>query len=332
MRDRLQYTMKISKILTNRSISNGKDYGIVNEWEDVFSELLNAPLYFDNWKQRDKTLFWKLPWLASLFQTNEPTFTFVMLPIASPHGNNKRNIIPCMIDFFCRSNNELQQFYKRYDKNLLVLISSKEAYDYLVSVNCPLNIKHLALSISDKYRIDDKTTFEKRYDVVMLGRQNKVLMEFLEKYKEGHPDLTYVYGIKDGRSFIYRDSNGNDIGSLDSREEYMVMMRKSRIGLYATPGMDGERDHTNGFNQVTPRFLEYLVSGCHVIARYPQNSDTDFYEIDKLAVNVDTYEQFEDAMAQARQKDVDMGLYSTYLEKHYTSERVRTLQEYLKEI
>ena len=328
----MQYTMKISKILTNRSISNGKDYGIVNEWEDVFSELLNAPLYFDNWKQRDKTIFWKLPWLASLFQTNKPTFTYVMLPIASPHGNNKKNIIPCMIDFFCREDDELQQFYKRYNKNPLVLISSKEAYDYLVSVNCPLNIKHLALSISDKYRIDDKTTFEKRYDVVMLGRQNKVLMGFLEQYKEEHPDLTYVYGIKDGRNFIYRDSNGNDIGSLGSREEYMAMMRKSRIGLYATPGMDGERDHTNGFNQVTPRFLEYLVSGCHVIARYPKNSDTDFYEMDKLAVNVDTYEQFEEAMNKARQQDVDMGRYSSYLERHYTSERVRTLQEYLKEI
>ena len=39
--------MKIFQILTNRSLNNGKDYGIVNEWEDIFSELLNAPLYYD---------------------------------------------------------------------------------------------------------------------------------------------------------------------------------------------------------------------------------------------------------------------------------------------
>ena len=43
----------------------------MNEWEDIFSELLNAPLYYDNWKKRDKTIFWKLPWLASFFQTND---------------------------------------------------------------------------------------------------------------------------------------------------------------------------------------------------------------------------------------------------------------------
>ena len=112
--------------------------------------MLNVPLYYDNWKRRDKTIFWKIPWLASFFQTNLPTFAYVMLPIASPYGNNKKNIIPCMIDFFCRDKNELQKFYKRYDKNPVVLISSREAYDYLVSVKCPLNIRHLALSISDK--------------------------------------------------------------------------------------------------------------------------------------------------------------------------------------
>ena len=324
--------MKIFQILTNRSLNNGKDYGIVNEWEDIFSELLNAPLYYDNWKRRDKTIFWKYPWLASFFQTNEPTFTYVMLPIASPHGNNKKNIIPCMIDFFCRETNELQEFYRRYAKNPLVLISSREAYDYLVSVNCPLNIKHLALSISDKYRVTSNTKFTKEYDVVMLGRQNKVLMEFLEQYKEKHPDLTYVYGIKNGHKFSYRDSKGNDIGSLDSREEYMAMMRKSRVGLYATPGMDGGREHTNGFNQVTPRFLEYIVNGCHVLARYPKNSDTDYYELDKMSTRIDTYEQFEEAMNKLRNKEVDVPFYSSYLEKHYTSVRVETLLKYLEEV
>lgn len=324
--------MRISQILTTRSVSSGKDYGIVNEWEDIFSDLLNAPLYYDNWKKRDKTIFWKFPWIAAFFQTNEPTFTFVMLPIASPHGNNKKNIIPCMIDFFCRDDDELQQFYKRYDKNPLVLISSKEAYDYLVSVNCPLNIKHLALSISDKYRIDDKTTFEKRYDVVMLGRQNKVLQEFLNEYSEHHKDLTYVYGKKEGRYFRYYDQDGADMGCMTSRDEYMNLMKQSRIGLYATPAMDGGRTDTNGFNQVTPRFLEYMVSGCHVLARYPKNSDTDFYELDRMSTRIETYKQFETAMDELRNIEVDVPRYSRYLKNHYTSVRVQTLLKYLEEI
>ena len=324
--------MKISQILTNRSISNGRDYGIVNEWEDIFVELLNVPLYYDNWKRRDKIIFWKFPWLASFFQTNEQTFTYVMLPIASPHGNNKKNIVPCMIDFFCRETNELQEFYRRYAKNPLVLISSKEAYDYLVSVKCPLNIRHLALSISDKYCIDDKTTFEKRYDVVMLGRQNKVLQEFLNEYSERHKELTYVYGKKEGRNFRYYDQDGLDLGTMSSRDDYMNLMKMSRIGMYATPAMDGGRTDTNGFDQVTPRFLEYIVSGCHVLARYPKNSDTDYYELDKMSTRIDTYEQFEEAMNKLRNKEVDVPFYSSYLEKHYTSVRVKTLLNYLEEV
>ena len=324
--------MKISQILTNRSISNGRDYGIVNEWEDIFVELLNVPLYYDNWKRRDKIIFWKFPWLASFFQTNEQTFTYVMLPIASPHGNNKKNIVPCMIDFFCRETNELQEFYRRYAKNPLVLISSKEAYDYLVSVKCPLNIRHLALSISDKYCIDDKTTFEKRYDVVMLGRQNKVLQEFLNEYSERHKELTYVYGKKEGRNFRYYDQDGLDLGTMSSRDDYMNLMKMSRIGMYATPAMDGGRTDTNGFDQVTPRFLEYIVSGCHVLSRYHKNSDTEFYELDKMSTRIDTYEQFEKAMDEMRYKEVDVARYAKYLANHYTSVRVHTLLKYLEEV
>lgn len=324
--------MKIDQILTNRSLINGKDYGIVNEWEDIFSEILQVPLYYDNWKKRDKTVLWKFPWLARFFQTNKPTFAYVMLPIASPYGNNKKNIVPCMIDFFCREEHELRQFYTRYDKNPLVLISSKEAYDYLVSMKCPLNIKHLALSISDKYRIDEHTIFEKRYDVVMLGRQNSVLQDYLNTYSKSHADVTYVYGKKEGRDFRYYDQSGRDLGYMSSREDYMNLMRRSRIGLYATPAMDKGRTDTNGFNQVTPRFLEYMVSGCHVIARYSKNSDTDYYELDKMTTRIETYEQFEKAMDELRKKDVEVSCYAHYLENHYTSVRVQTLLKYLEEV
>ena len=104
--------MKIKQILTNRSFSNGKDYRIVNEWEDMLSQLLDVPLYYDDWKRRDKTIFWKFPLLASFFQTSIPTFAYVMLPIASPHGNNKKNIIPCMIDFYCREKSVLLCLYQ----------------------------------------------------------------------------------------------------------------------------------------------------------------------------------------------------------------------------
>lgn len=325
--------MKIDQIITYRSHSKGRDYGIVNEWEDIFAEQMAVPLCFDDWQKRVNIVLYKFPWFAEWFmQTWKNSFVFTMLPLGNPSGNNKRNIVPCLIDFFLRDQKSLSLFYKRFRKNPLVMISSKEAYEYLKSQRCPLNIRHLALSISDKYRVSPETSFSKEYDVVMLGRQNKVLLGYLERYKNTHPKMTCVYGKKTENGLMYYDSDGRAIGALETREEYMAMMRKSRIGLYATPGMDGGREHTNGFNQVTPRFLEYLVSGCHVIARFPKNADTDFYELAKMTTNAYSYELFEQAMDWARSTDVDMKHYATYLEKHYTSERVKTLLEYLKEI
>lgn len=324
--------MKIHQVITQRTRSKGKDYGIVNEWEDVFAAKLNAVLYYDDWKRRDKLIFWKMPWLAKFFQTWTDSFTYVMLPLHSPHGNNKRNIVPCIVDFFIRSNGELAQFYKRYCNNPLVLISSKEAYDYLKSVNCPLSIAHLALSLPDEYAITAETRYEKQYDVVMLGRQNSVLMEFLERYKSVNPQLTYVYGKKDGMNFQYFDQDGRELGALATRQEYIEMLRKSRVALYATPGMDNSRSNTNGFNQVTPRFLECIASGCHVIARYPQNSDTIYYDLDKMAMKVTSYKEFEVAMNKALSSEVNMKMYSEYLKRHYTSVRADELQGLLNKI
>ena len=53
---------------------------------------------------------------------------------------------------------------------------------------------------------------------------------------------------------------------LASRDGYLDSMKKSRIALYATPGIDGGEKRTNGFSQVTPRFLEMVASGCNIIA------------------------------------------------------------------
>lgn len=104
------------------------------------------------------------------------------------------------------------------------------------------------------------------------------------------------------------------------------------IGLYSTPGMDGCKIEANGYNQVTPRFLEYISCGCHVLARYPDNEDTDWYDLQTMAKRINSYEEFEIAVDEARKNPVDMKLYSDYLAKHYTSVRARELEALLKEL
>ena len=127
----------------------------------------------------------------------------------------------------------------------------------------------------------------KKYDVILIGRQNPVLKRFLDQYKKTHPDLTIFIPSKQ---------------ELASRDGYLDSMKKSRIALYATPGIDGGEKRTNGFSQVTPRFLEMVASGCNIIARYKTNADTDYYELEKFCQSINTYEEFEKEMDKCRIK------------------------------
>lgn len=184
------------------------------------------------------------------------------------------------------------------------------------------------MSISDKYAITQQTKFEKPYELIVMGMPNKVLNDYLEQYAKTHSDLYYVYRVQDGGQFMYYTSRGECLGDINTRHKYMELMRKSRCALYSTPGVDG-RKQTNGFNQVTPRFLEFISAGCHVISRYEKNSDTDFYEMDKMSMRANTYEDFARALDYARTTDVNMQAYSDYLAKHYTSARAKELQNIL---
>lgn len=123
--------------------------------------------------------------------------------------NNKKNYIPCIIDFYLRTDKELLSFYNNYYHCPIVLISSKEAYDYLKSKGCPLNIVHHPLSISDKYSITSDSKIEKKYDLVMVGRQNPKLETFVKMYYEKHPDFYFVYrkSMSD-KTWIYATSRG----------------------------------------------------------------------------------------------------------------------------
>ena len=166
----------------------------------------------------------------------------------------------------------------------------------------------------------------------MVGRQNIVLQGYVEQYAKYHPKFKYVYRELKNGIFNYFSSDGECLGDINTREKYMALLRQSRAGLYSTPGIDGDEGRTNGFNQVTPRFLELIVSGCHILSRYPHNPDTDYYELSKISTNVTSYEQFDNYMNEALHSEVDMNFYSDYIKKHYTSSRCHDLLTYLSNV
>ena len=320
--------MELTSIISQRNIEKSSSFDLVYEWEDMLAQTIGIPCVRDNGLRMNRWI--KRLRLSRMFITDKNAFVFKMSTFGHV-GYDKSNIVPFVIDFHLEES-QFEWFYKTYSKHKVVFISNKEAFDLLKSKHCPLNIRHLALSISDKYRITPDTSYEKKYDLVLMGRQNPVLLGYLEEYAKQHPDFVYVYRNEVNGHYYYYVSTGEYVGDIINRHDYMNLMRQARVGLYATPGMDGGEERTRGFNQVTPRFLEYVSCGCHIIARYPENSDTKYYELEKFSPNIETYEQFESAMNSALSKDVDMDYYSNYLEKHYTSVRAKELTNVLEKI
>lgn len=326
-------TMELKYIGTCRKFAHWPSWDLVYEWEDILSKELAIDFCFKNsWYNRKPR---KIPLLNLFLRHWTNTFCFEMSAcVNGPRMDNMKTVVPCIIDFFL-TKESMPLFVKKYCNNNIVLLSSKESYDfvadYIYNNNIQnFNIGHLALSISDKYAINNTTFFDKKYDLVLMGRQNAVLEGFLNQYIINHTDLYYVYReLKDGK-FNYYTNRGECLGDINTRDKYITLMRSARCGLYSTPGIDGGEKRTNGFSQVTPRFLELIACGCHVIARYKRNSDTDYYELEKFSPSVESYEQFERMLDKARSSEVDIQAYSNYLSKHYTSVRAIQLKEIIK--
>jgi hypothetical protein len=139
-----------------------------------------------------------------------------------------------------------------------------------------------------------------------------------------NPNFVYVYRVIEKDGFKYYNSKNEFLAYNNSRDFYFELMKSSRVGLYSTRGLS--EPVTNGFNQVTPRFFELLTSGCHILARYPKNPDTEYFGLKEFSESIENYEQFEIQMTYALTHEVDIMKYTTYLNQHYTSRRVEQLK------
>lgn len=319
------------KILTVRNIQDWPSWDLVYEWEDVLSKELKIPLLLENTKFTNKYVR-KITGIYALRRIGCKIFAFEMGPEISPGFRNSRNYksyYPCIIDFFL-TKNEIVAFEKQYENNRVVFISSKEAYDFLKKEKCRLNICHLPLSISDKYKISSETYFEKKYDLVLMGRQNPVLSRYLTMYSQKHPDLYIAYRKMENNKFYYFTNRGEKLGDINTRAQYMQLLRLGKASLYSTPGMDDESGRTRGYNQVTPRFLEMLACGVNPVMRYADNSDTRYFALSSFGSSINTYDEFVEALENAVKNPADMKKNALYLEKHYTSCIAEKLNEIMK--
>ena len=321
--------MNIQCIVSNRKIDEHHANSLVYEWEDELCTLFEVPLAY-NHKLKNERYSKYIPFLLNWLQTDKSAFAYEMCTYRH-NGNNKRNIVPCIIDFYIRGPWKVKLWYYSYWKNPAICVSSKEVYEYLTNEMHLKKIYHLPLSLSDKYRISKETVFEKKYDLFIAGRQNPTLAGFFREYLSRHPETTFVRReLRNGISQYFNQS-GECVSETDSREIYVQLIRQARACMYAVPGIDGAV-HTHGFSQVTPRFLEIIAAGCFPLLRYVSNADTDFYQLSSFASSIQSYEDFENQLDIARKERVDMEKYSNYLQHHYTSVVAEQLRNILTKI
>lgn len=320
---------KLNSIISTRKALSQSFWHLVWEWEDIIAEKLNIPLVADK-------KIWYLIKKSRFFQPFDRGYNFVfdMNPWhrLRTHGIFKvsSKTIPYIIDFYL-NDDQVDLFVQMYKDAPVVFISSREVYEWLKKKNTGLTLAHLPISLSDKYALSQQKKFDKKYDIILLGRLSPTMKEYLDCYLRTNPKVSILNKkIENGR-FNYYDEKGNYVGNTDSREDYLKMMRMCRIILYTTPGYDGEKI-TNGFSQVTPRVLEAMACGCHLIMKYPDNPDTRFFQLSDICESVENYKQFEAQMNKYLSSAPDLNKYCEYLYKHYTSKRIPILQSTLQSI
>lgn len=347
--------LNIENIISDRNFESWVSYQLIYEWEDQLSESLQIPIVHN--PDRLKTnlinrfryniskyisypLIKALRVFTNIFHKQEELSVslYFHLIVSAPielKRSRLNKVVPVIVDAFIDSD-FLPEFNKKYKDCPLVLISSLETYDYLKSAGCPLNIQYWGLSLPDRYKMSPDNIYQKKYDILLAGRQNVYLEQYLDEYIQKNPnsELNIVNSeIQEGQVIFISNKDGI-LGSFNSREEYMQLLRKARIVFYATPGQDGGEKRTKGYNPVTPKYLESLSAQCKIILRYPDTEETRLYGLPKISSSISNYEEFEHRLnAYISLRDsFDAKTYTEILDQSYTTVRANELSEIIKEI
>lgn len=330
--------MKINQLYSRRN-SKWQNYAqaIIYEWEDIISREWHIPVVNLSPSIITKA-FRRIGIEITIHFSN--SIRFVVNGKDYDCLMNDSHIVPCIIDF-CEIQDQLQEFYRKHSKNKIVLLSTPFDYQYLKKNNCPIPIGLFAYSLPDDCLLEENCKVEKKYDIVLTGRQDPLLYSFFVEYVNKHPEVTYVKRGQGLENDFQKTKgyflNGKDyIGDVETREEFINLQSQGRVTLYGLQGYEkGLCGDGIGFYHVTPHFLEIIACASHVIAHYPSGEDgidAQYYEINKFSPSIENYPDFEVAMDNALNTEIDLKMYSAYLKKHYTSVRAKQLKKILESL
>jgi hypothetical protein len=165
----------------------------------------------------------------------------------------------------------------------------------------------------------------KDIDIIQIGRKNEVINAYMGEFLSKHPEINYIRQEMINSRFHYVSSKYGDLGSFDTRESYVKLLRRCKISLLSSPGEDKSKD-TGGYNPVTPRFYESAANYCYMLGRYPDNADFKYCNISEVCEKIVDFNSFENSIKNKLNKSFDQfDRYDAFLENHFTSKRVHQL-------
>lgn len=314
--------MVIDGIYSLRDFCNENFRDCVFEWEDDIHDFLGHKNDIkcisnphDNLfaKLRNKILH-RLPFKNNSFDKLKIAFCMSIFEIDYFKLVCVGGVLPIFIDFWPR---DIKAFIKIIGMNYAV-VTSLDMY-YLVSPYCP-NVIYMPLCISNRW-IDDVP--QKENIIVQMGRNNPVLQNYAMQYSMSHSDIEYIYAKYNQmkKHLTYYSTKKGIIDTPETRQEYMQVLKRAKICLLSSPGIDNTRPMARGIDYPTPRFYETAVNYCHMIGRYNETHQEFIRQgIDRVCHNIKSYAQFEflcDEIINGN-RAIDKRIYDAFIERHTT--------------
>ncbi len=323
---------QINGIYTIRDTPQPHYWDIVFEWEDELSSALHVPLVPVG-KRYDKIYqpgFLKkvLNRLNAYQRCDQIFFTpkgyyiaFHIGPAGVYSFYTRNNVVPIIIDFW--KNEDLRRLESVFGICPVVFVTSREVYNYLKETGVRLKVELLSLSLPDKYFTQPNGSF-RDIDIIQIGRSNAALDEFMIQYLKEYPETHYVCAKKTGSEVNIISNKTGVLGIFKNREDFIGLLKRSKVSLVSAPGLDNDKVRTGGFAPVTPRFLESAACGCKLIGIYPDNTDFNYYGIQEVCVSVQNYDQFKNILTSYLETKT-IPDHQAFLQRHLTSKRANEL-------
>lgn len=323
-------------IITERKVQHAHYWDVVYEWEDIFLKNKNFSLLFDRWPSSDDGIIIRnlnrgLKVLGNCkkfhFNQGKINFAFIMRPNES-YRYKLFSIIPIYLDV---SETDFAHIIYETQKLPVYFVTALDTCTKLRKLSGDNRCEYIPLSVSDLYV--SNTPPPKYRDVIQLGRKNNKLHQYMLKLCEENPDIEYIYQVKDvDNKYSYYSTQKGNIGRHATRQEFMSLLRSSKVSLLSTPSVDGN-EKFGDLDFFTPRFYESAVFYCKMVGRYSTNAEAEMLEIEKICVNVDDYVTFKNSVLNALYQfdTTDISEYKWFIEKNRTSERIKQILKLIKE-